>query len=247
MSIHTEARAAAAVSIKTLFGREAIGGEAAGEAGISWLETNYSLGWKGNGKGSRNKGAQQCGPNWKGKRFSYFDTHPNPDGTSTKYQIDFRAYDSEEESWKDMCRTAFINRGREIVRSAAAERDWFGVSKGLHSTGYFEGFGKTVAERIANHHRSLSRSIALADGAERLPVFPITTIPETVSRGTRGPSEAVKLLQRELHLAADGFFGPHTETVLQLYQASHGLVPDRVCGPKTWEVLFNDEYVPEAA
>lgn len=247
MNIHTEARTAAAASIQRVFGREALGGEAAGEAGVSWLETNYDKGWKGAGKGSRNKGAQQCGPNWKGRRFSYFDTHPNADGTNTKYQIDFRAYDSEEDSWDDMCRTVYVNRGRVVVRAAAVDRDWFAMSKGLHSTGYYEGYGKTVAERINNHYRSLSRAIALADGAAKLPLVPIVRLPETVSRNTRGVNEAVKLLQRELQLAADGLFGNHTDRVLRLYQASHGLVDDGVCGPKTWEALFHDEYVPGAA
>ena len=249
MTTHAQARAFAAQSIGVVFNREPLGGEADGEAGIGCLETSYSDGWKGSGVGSNNMGAIQCGSSWKGERFSYVDTHPNADGTSTRYQIDFRKYATPLDGWTDLCKVAYVNRGRASVRAAAIARDWYGMSKSLHDTGYYEGYGKTVADRIQNHYRALSRAIARANN-EKPPIVVIHEIPHTVRRGDgcRGtPDEAVRLLQMELRLAADGLFGPRTETALRLYQMAHGLVADGVCGPKTWEALFHDEYVPEAA
>lgn len=239
MTTHAEARKLAGDAIRTMFGREPLGGEAEGLAGVAWLETNYAQGWKGGGKGSRNLGAIQCGSGWNGPRFSYVDTHPNPDGTNTRYQVDFRAYDTDAAAWLDLCRVVYVNRGRASVRAAAIDRDWFAMSREMHRTGYYEGYGKTVADRIANHHRALSKAIALADNTVARVVAPTRDIPETVRSGMRG--EVVKLMQRELGIAADGIAGPVTIGALRKRQASLGLTVDGVCGPKTWERLFTDE------
>jgi hypothetical protein len=249
VTTHLMARASARGSILDVFGREPLGGEAPGLAGVASIETSYGDGWRGAGVGSNNMGAIQCGGSWKGTRFSYVDTHPNADGTSTRYQIDFRKYSTAREGWRDLGLVVYVNRNRASVRAAAIVSDWRGMSQWLHTTGYYEGFGKTIADRITNHYRSLSRAIARADGAVALPVVPITSLPHTVRRGdgTRGtPGEAVRLLQRELQLAADGLFGRVTENTLRVWQAGHGLVPDGVCGPKTWEALFSDDYTPGA-
>jgi len=233
MTTHLEARIFARGAIRSVYKRDALGGEAAGLAGVAWLETNYGAGWKGAGKGSRNLGAEQCGAGWTGKRFSYVDTHPNADGTNTQYKVDFRAYDSDEEAWVALCEIVFINRGRVIVRAAAMDRDWYAMSAALHSTGYYEGYGKTVADRINNHYRALSKAVALADGVPApVVVLPAQATPETVRYGSTG--EAVKLLQGSLGLAADGIFGMHTGNALWSFQSAHGLPPDRVCGPATW-------------
>ena len=244
MTTHSQARMLATQSIQAAFGRDPIGGEAEGEAGIGYLETSYGDGWVGNGVGSNNIGAIQCGSSWPGQRFSYFDTHPNSDGTSTKYKIDFRKYSTPLDGWIDLCRVAYVNRSRESVRAAAAARDWYGMSKALHNTGYYEGYGKTVEDRIRNHYRALSRAIARAN-SEKLPVVDISEIPRTVRRGDgcQGkPDEAVKLMQMELQISADGIFGPATLERLRDYQSAHDLTVDGVCGRKTWETLFNDEY-----
>jgi hypothetical protein len=234
---HAQARALARTAVERVFHREALGGEAAGLAGVAWLETNYGAGWKGAGKFSRNLGAIQCGAGWLGKRFSYVDTHPNADGTSTQYKVDFRAYDTDADAWFDLCKVVFVNRGRVIVRAAAMDRDWHAMSAALHSTGYYEGYGKTVADRINNHHRALSGAIALADGVPA----PVTTppaiaVPRTLRYGATG--EDVKVLQGALGLAKDGIFGMHTGNALQMFQRTNGLLPDRVCGPATWAKIF---------
>ena len=213
-------------------------------AGVASLETSYGDGWKGAGRGSNNMGAIQCGGGWTGGRFSYTDTHPNTDGTSTPYRVDFRAYPTPLEGWVDLVRTVYVNRGRAKVLAAAQAGDVLGVSRALHDTGYYEGYGKTVEDRVQNHYRALSRAIAAAD-AVQAPRVPVAGDLPALRRGAVG--EDVRLLQRELHLVADGILGAVTERAVMDYQSEHGLTADGVCGPRTWGVLLADDYTPPEA
>jgi Transglycosylase-like domain/Putative peptidoglycan binding domain len=52
-----------------------------------------------------------------------------------------------------------------------------------------------------------------------------------VKRGDRGA--AVRSIQRELGIPADGVFGPMTERAVKRFQSRHGLVPDGIVGPLT--------------
>lgn len=235
VTTHQEARELARLALVALFNRAPTDGEVKALAGIAKLETGYGDGWKGAGVGSYNMGAiQGVGP---AGSFEYVDTHPNKDGTNTPYRIAFRKYPTALQGWIDLARVAYVNRGRDRVRAAATACDWYGVSRVLHETGYYEGYGRTVAERIANHHRALSKAIAAADGATA-PKVVVADVPETVRRGSRGT--AVIMLQFELEIAADGEFGPATEQALRRKQLALGLVPDGVCGPLTWAALLKD-------
>ena len=243
MTTHAEARALATEALGQRFGRAPHPGEVVHLAGISRLESSYGDGWKGAGRGSNNMGAIQCGAKWKGDRFQYIDTTPQSDGTSKRYVTSFRKYPTSLDGWLDLVSVAYVNRGRETVRSAAEFQDTLGVSTELHRTGYYEGFGKTVDDRIRNHYRQLARAIKDATGAGES--VKVKQLYPTVRRGSRG--EVVKILQAELRLARDGIFGPITEAMLRDYQHEHRLTIDGVAGPKTWLALINDDYVPEAA
>jgi putative chitinase len=59
---------------------------------------------------------------------------------------------------------------------------------------------------------------------------------EIVKRGSRGATVAA--VQKALGVAADGDFGPGTETALKSWQAANGLVADGVAGPKTLKALL---------
>lgn len=48
---------------------------------------------------------------------------------------------------------------------------------------------------------------------------------------------AVRVLQRRLHVTADGVFGPGTAKVVKAFQKAHGLTADGVVGPATWKAL----------
>jgi peptidoglycan hydrolase-like protein with peptidoglycan-binding domain len=52
-----------------------------------------------------------------------------------------------------------------------------------------------------------------------------------VKRGDRGP--AVRRIQEELGITADGIFGEQTERAVKRFQRSHNLVPDGIVGPLT--------------
>lgn len=57
-------------------------------------------------------------------------------------------------------------------------------------------------------------------------------------------SDAVKELQTLLkgygyRVQVDGGFGPYTENVVKLFQASKGMTADGVVGPTTWAILLN--------
>lgn len=54
-------------------------------------------------------------------------------------------------------------------------------------------------------------------------------------RGDRGP--AVQLVQRRLHLRADGVFGRGTERAVKRFQRRKGIEPDGVVGPETRRAL----------
>ena len=51
----------------------------------------------------------------------------------------------------------------------------------------------------------------------------------------------VQRLQEALHLQADGIFGKLTEEAVREWQRDHGLTPDGIVGPKTWESIFGNE------
>jgi Putative peptidoglycan binding domain len=50
-------------------------------------------------------------------------------------------------------------------------------------------------------------------------------------------ADAVKRLQRALHVPADGAFGPQTARAVRRFQRRHGLVVDGIVGPATWAAL----------
>lgn len=62
------------------------------------------------------------------------------------------------------------------------------------------------------------------------------TLTATVKYNDR--NEYVRLLQEELGIKADGIFGSQTEDAVRTFQKIHGLIPDGVAGPKTWNALL---------
>ena len=67
----------------------------------------------------------------------------------------------------------------------------------------------------------------------------------TLKVGSKG--EEVKALQTKLGLAADGDFGPGTETKLKAWQTANGLTADGVAGPATLAKLGISESAAPAA
>lgn len=58
-----------------------------------------------------------------------------------------------------------------------------------------------------------------------------------VKPGQKG--KKVKVLQRHLHLPADGIYGKGTKRKVKAFQRRHGLKPDAIVGPATWRILLS--------
>lgn len=67
-------------------------------------------------------------------------------------------------------------------------------------------------------------------------------LPAYLKLGSRGPE--VEVLQGFLqhsgyyHGPIDGIFGPQTREAVISFQRDHGLLPDGIAGPKTWDVIY---------
>jgi cell wall-associated NlpC family hydrolase len=80
-------------------------------------------------------------------------------------------------------------------------------------------------------------ALACAGPAQALP---------TLHRHDRG--RAVRVLQRALHIHADGLFGRGTAHAVRRFQRRHGLTADGVVGPGTWRALRRARHArPRAA
>jgi len=235
---HIHAREQAREALQRIIGTPSLG-SVRYLAGVAMLESSYGNGWKGAGVGSFNLGAIQCGSSWTGDRFIATDTHPNADGTSTPYQIAFRKYHDEASGWDDLVRVVYVNRKRRSVLDAADRDDSYGVSAALHATGYYEGFGATVAIRIARHHKRLLQCVSAADAACAAVGHdaPLPTLRRGAGWSLVAEREVVRHLQQALGLVADGLFGPMTEAEVREFQAAHGLTVDGIVGPLTWAVI----------
>lgn len=259
-------------AFRQVIGREPKASEVQFLQSISELETGHGRGWKPPGNGSYNLGAIQAGSSWSGPTFDYTDTTPQSDGTSKSYVTKFRKYPSLIEGAKDLVRTVYVNAGRHTVLAAAtaglterasaglycvssktkaeqeAEKADVWTRFGIFPTGYYQGFGKTPAERIANHHKRVERSIREqcsmlkdelpADIAAKPAPLP-TLRAGTVDRlSVEAMQAALNVHGARPPLTPDGSFGPATTTALKRFQAAHGLVADGVCGPATWAALL---------
>lgn len=57
----------------------------------------------------------------------------------------------------------------------------------------------------------------------------------TLRRGDRG--DQVKTVQKAVGAKVDGNFGGGTEAAVRVFQRDHGLTPDGIVGPKSWEAI----------
>lgn len=225
------------------FGREGKRAELQCLQAVAWLETSYASGWKPPGAGSWNFGACQAGSSWRGATFIYTDTHPLPDGTSQPYSVRFRAYPSAVDGAADLVKIVYVNMKRESALVAAGKGDTAGFSAALHATGYYEGFGATVGQRIGHHHDAVVKAIRRQCKAlgEPLPkdIADMPVPPQTLRYGMKGAD--VRHMQERLRLVAqltvDGGFGPNTLAALKSFQKVRGLTADGVCGPASWAAL----------
>lgn len=235
MLSHKDARQLCAAAFAEQFNREGTTPELQCLQAVAWLETNYGASWKGAGVGSFNMGAIQKG-GWLGAVFTYTDTHPNADGTSTPYQIGFRKYSNAVAGFQDLCKVVYVNfETRKKALECASKGDTLGFSTWLHHyPAYFEGFGKDDAERIAHHHNAVLSAIKLqcASLGEPMPeTAPLPIIHPALLIGAKG--QAVEAWQRIVGAKVDGDFGGATQVATRAWQHTHQL-------PETGVVTMSD-------
>jgi peptidoglycan hydrolase-like protein with peptidoglycan-binding domain len=225
MLSHADARQLCAAAFSEQMAREGTRTELQCLQAIGWLETNYASSWHGPGVGSNNWGAIQQGP-WSGAVFSYTDTNPNADGTSTPYVINFRKYPNPVAGALDLCKVVYcaFDRGKRVL-PAATRGDLLAFSTELHrAPEYYAGFGATDAIRIAHHHAAVVNAIRLqcATLGEDMPEDAIAApVVPALLLGATGP--AVAAWQAAVGVTADGVFGAQTQTATRAWQTSHGL------------------------
>lgn len=252
--LHRAARPWYEAGFRERFQREPTLTEVQAVQGIGWLETRQGTGWKGAGVGSFNMGAIQSGrpPCAPATSFLYQDSSPQPDGTQIPYSICFRKYATAQLGASDLVRVGYKNRPK--VLAAASRGDFYAVSAELRFSGYYEGWGATVAQRIANHYKALSNAIAAAAAAigedyaaQPLPMpepWQDDFLPDNpmILRGSYGPYVGVWQwilnpwleTQGDAAIAVDRAFGPITHSATRLWQRAHALKIDGIVGPKTW-------------
>jgi putative chitinase len=89
---------------------------------------------------------------------------------------------------------------------------------------------------LEDRRKQYEAALAVLGGAVPAPITNAEAIPGVLKKGSTG--EAVKRMQAELGLEADGSFGPATETAVKKWQAANGLAADGIVGPKTLAKLL---------
>lgn len=79
---------------------------------------------------------------------------------------------------------------------------------------------------------------AIVAGTAPAPTLIPAADPQSRSTLRRGATGAlVEEMQGKLDISPTGPFGPRTEAAVRALQREHGLVPDGIVGPKTWELI----------
>lgn len=163
---HLWARDVIRVAFKRLFGRYPTLSEEQLAQSTALLESHYGMGWKEGGKDSNNWGAVQCCKPKNGtcptNAFLYTDTTPQKDGTSKKYSICFKKYDSPVDGAVDLLKEIFQSgykaRGQKTQMAAQlGSIPMFSAS--MYDGSYYEGFGSDREARIRNHAKAIQKNL----------------------------------------------------------------------------------------
>lgn len=169
MASHKDARGWAIAGTEAALGREPTLAEVQFVQAVALGESGYGAGWKDDGAGSWNMGAVQAGkpPCDPATSFLYTDSHPQPDGSSVKYEWCYRKYPTPEAG---MQAVANILYNQMSIDPSSIEA----VSTQMYDKHYYEGFGATREERIAGHIKGLTNNLQKITTALNEPMPPLT-------------------------------------------------------------------------
>ena len=145
----------------------------------------------------------------------------------------FKKYPSWYESMADLA-LLYVNGvswDRAKYKKVIGETDYKKAAAEIQKAGYASDpkYAEILVSVIEKN------GLAAFDG-QPAPV-PKSTYPGyLIKKGSSG--NIVRQIQQKLGVAADGIFGPKTETAVKNFQKANGLAADGIVGSKTWAKLF---------
>lgn len=174
-------------------------------------------------------------PKRRARYFKFAAPHePLPEGTPFNRsehtrQTRFRAFESADAGATYHMRLITSGRYAPAYERAMAG-DAVGFSELLHLHGYY-------TADVSSYTQGVVWRTKQCEAIARQVLGLAPALPATVRLGSRG--EEVVRLQSLLGVPADGVFGAVTLSAVRTWQGQHGLLPDGVVGPVTWEALLH--------
>ena len=193
-----------------------------GAMAVACRESGYGFGWTGALAGSNNWGAVQAGlpPCVDGYSVQGKDSHPD----GTLYDVCFRVYATPAEGALGTLKTLYINHGRATVFEAAKRGNMQAFGQAMFNSGYYEGTGATVEERVTGYTDVLWKCYqeAIRETGDP-PCFnrdtdfgvPSDSLPDAVVSTLTGGGGVTDLRNRLIVAAAGGVAGA---TIYELYR-----------------------------
>lgn len=201
--------------------------------GISWLETQNSLGWGTDpalGAGSNNMGAM-TDPSYHAvdvgqtptppndKQFLHIDSRPDASvpGGVRRYVTAFKKYPTPADGFADVAMVAL----KPNVRAAVATGVIRNVSRAMHDNVYYTGVLPTPDQNIDAHAKRLYDSMKLIASATGEP-FPFVLGVAAAPSSPVSPSHSLATLHYDLPVLRKGM----TSTAVAVWQFMLGLSQD---------------------
>lgn len=161
-------------------------------------------------------------------------------GVAVKVYANFRKYPSWQESIAD--HSGLFNRLARY-KNLRGETDYIKACNNVKADGYATSptYATTLLNCINQYKLYEWDAEALGRPIEKQNILKIEDYYPTLKLGSKG--EHVLCWQRFLNLSGypcgleDGIFGKNTRLAVIDYQRDHGLAPDGVIGPKTWNSI----------
>ncbi|HKQ69538.1 MAG TPA: hypothetical protein VJT73_09370 [Polyangiaceae bacterium] len=160
-SDHARARAILLVAFRQVMKREPTTVEIQGIQAVALHETGY--GKLGRFPGSHNWGSVQIPGTWGATEcpaggLLWQDSHPRPDGTDVVQSVCFRSYPDDVAGATDLVRN--LTKARPKTLAALGTGDADQIAAAMYAEHYYEGHGKTAADRVAGYAKGIARRAA---------------------------------------------------------------------------------------
>ena len=163
-------------------------------------------------------------------------------GVACRVYADFRKYPTWLDSIND--HSGLFNR-LSRYKNLRGETDYVKACNNVALDGYATSpvYATTLLNTCNRYKLYEWDAEVLGKPVEKEPALSPGKYYPTLRRGDR--NDYVYHWQKFLNIngyycgAEDGIFGPNTEIAVKEWQKAHGLVPDGIIGPKTWNALYS--------